>query len=155
MKSYKSALIVLVSAVALLCGSCYPEGGGGLVDPDYRIVNVWSLSHAYCDNVEVDSTTFDMDQIYYQGFMPGVLYYIYSDHVMNVLCVYHNQVRQSTFSTWVIDKHEKTLTLDYTLLGRHYAFTADIMKLTRRELFIEFDEDDHHWRLEMYSQTGY
>ena len=154
MKRYKTAVIILVSAMALSCAACFPEGGS-LLEPDYRIVNLWSVSHAYCDQVEVDSTTFDMDDIYYQGFMPSTLYYIYADHVMNIHCYYHGQIRQSTFSTWVIDKSEKTLTLDYTLLGRHYSFTADLRKLTRREMVIEFNDEGRQWRLVLNAQTNY
>ena len=154
MKSFKIALLLLISGVALSSTSCFPEGGG-LVNPEYRIINVWRLAHSYCDDVEVDTASFNTDDIYYQAFMPNVLYYIYVDHVMNVLCVYHGQVRQSTFSTWILDRQDKTLTLNYTLLGRHYQYTADIRKLNKNELIIEFDDEGHHWRLEMFSQTGF
>ncbi|MBO4488085.1 MAG: hypothetical protein J5741_00315 [Bacteroidales bacterium] len=155
MKAYKIALLLLISAVGFSCAACFPEGGGGLVNPEYRIINVWRLAHAYCDDVEVDTTSFNMDDIYYQAYMPNTLYYIYADHVMNVICSYHGQIRQSTFSTWILDKREKTLSLDYTLLGRHYVILSEIRKLTKNELIIEFEEEGRHWRLEMYSQTGY
>lgn len=155
MRSYKPALFVLLAFVACSFTACYPEGGGKLVNPEYQIVNLWSVSRAYYDNVQVDTSTFDTDDIYYQGYMPSTLYYIYADHVMNVLRSYHGQIRQSTFSTWVIDKSSNTLTLKFTLLGRYYQVVAEIRKLSKRELIIEFDEDGHHWRLELYAQTNY
>lgn len=154
MKRCKIALLLLISAVAFSSSSCFPEGGG-MLNLEYRMVNVWRVAHAYCDDVEVDSTTFNTDDIYYQAFMPNVLYYIYIDHVMNVLCVYHGQIRQSTFSMWILDKQDKTLSMSYTLLGRHYEYTADVRKLTKNELIIEFDDEGRHWRLEMYSQSSY
>ncbi len=151
MKKFVFPIYLLILGIAFFSTSC----GGTLIDPEYRIVNLWSVSHAYCNGVEVDSTTFDTDDPYYQAYMPSTLYYIYADHVLNVHLIYHGLIRQSTFGTWVVNKSEKTLKLEFVVLGRQYSFLADIIKMSRREMILEFDDDNGHWRLELYAQTNY
>ena len=45
---------------------------------------------------------------------------------------------------------------DYTFFGKHYHFSADVKRLSRREFFFEFDDEDgDHWRLELFSRSNF
>lgn len=115
---------------------------------EYKIVGSWQVSHTYLNGVEIDSTE-------YIGYAPKTFYYMYADHVMSLTGVRNGQLRQSSFATYIVDQKAKTVSFNYTFFGKHYVFTADIMKLTRKEFFIEFD-DEHgdHWRLEMFTRSN-
>ncbi len=144
-------IILVLGVAAVTLSSCenYPEGVPSFYSSEYRIVGAWQVSHTYLNGVEIDSTN-------YIGYAPTTYYYMYADHVMSLTGIYHGELRQSSFATYILDPKEKTIDFDYTFFGKHYDFTADIMKLSRKEFFIEFD-DEHgdHWRLEMFSRTDY
>lgn len=147
-----SKLILLVAAVvsAVCLSSCenYPEGAPSFYSSEYRIVNSWQVSHTYLNGVEIDSTD-------YIGYAPKTYYYIYADHVMAVMAYYDGQIRESSFATWVIDPKKKTVKFDFTFFGKHYNFTADVMRLSKKEFFFEFDDEDgDHWRLELFSRSN-
>ena len=74
---------------------------------------------------------------------------------MEVRAYRNGEWRTSTFATYIVDQKEKTVEMQYTLMGNNYKFLADVDKLTRKEFFIEFD-DQHgdHWRLELFSRSN-
>ena len=109
----------------------------------------WQVAHTYLNGVEIDSTE-------YIGYAPTTFYYMYADHVMSLTGIYNGQLRQSSFATYILDPKAKTIKFDYTFFGKHYDFTADIRRLSRKEFFIEFDDEyGDHWRLEMFSRSDY
>lgn len=112
-----------------------------------RIIGTWQITHCYLNGTEVDSTAYHANNV-------RNLYFIYADHVMSVNTSYNGQIRQSTSGFWDITCRNKKLSFDFTLLGRKYSYVADIEKLTRRELFYEYNDDDgNHWRLMMNLRT--
>lgn len=127
----------------------YPEGALSFYSSEYRIVGSWQVSHTYLNGVEIDSTE-------YVGYAPKTYYYIYADHVMSLTGICNNELRQSSFATYILDPKAKTIAFNYTFFGKHYDFTANVMRLSRKEFFIEFDDEyGDHWRLEMFSRSNY
>lgn len=144
--SRKLYLPLALIAVACLCTSCYDEGTK--INPEERVVGMWQLSHTYLNGTEIDSTT-------YYANKPGVYYYIYADHIMSVMTYYNGQIRESTFSTYYFDKKYQNFTVDFSLLGRRYQYTAVIKKLSKKEFIYEYDDKyGNHWRLEMNSRSS-
>lgn len=143
MKKIKIWIFLLVAALSVTLTAC-----DELFSMEYKIVGSWQVSHTYLNGEEIDSTN-------YAGFNVGTYYYIYADHVMEVRAFRNNEWRTSTFATYIVNQKEKTVEMEYTLMGNNYHFLADIDKLTRKEFFIEFD-DKHgdHWRLELFSRSN-
>ena len=147
MKIRRFFLAFAIMASALLFTSCYDEGSK--INPEERIVGVWELSHTYLNGEEIDSTT-------YYANKPGTYYYIYADHIMTVMALYNGQIRESSFSTYYFSNKYQNITVDFSLLGRRYQYTAAIKKLSRKQFFIEYDDaNENHWRLEMNSRSSY
>lgn len=149
----KHLWIILIFGIMAAFGltSCenYPEGVPSFFSSEYRIVGSWQVSHTYLNGKEIDSTD-------YIGYAPKTYYYIYADHVLALMAMYDGQIRESSFATWVLHPKEKTVDFNYTFFGHQYAFTADVMRLSRREFFIEFDDEyGDHWRLELFSRSNY
>lgn len=138
-----------MAAVAFSSCENYPEGVPSFYSSEYRIVGSWQVSHTYLNGTEIDSTD-------YIGYAPSTFYYMYADHVMSLTGIRNGQLRQSSFATYILDPKTKTIQFDYTFFGKHYDFTADIMRLSRKEFFIEFDDEyGDHWRLELFSRSDY
>lgn len=147
MKFRKTFIAILLGIVALCCTSCYPESTK--ISPEYRIINVWKVVHVYLNGETVEEADLYANR-------PGVYYYIYADHILTVMLYYNGQVRESTFSMWRLQDNNTQLNLDFTILGHHYQYTAKVMKLTKKELIFEYDdEENNHWRLVLYAQTSY
>ena len=147
----KLQIIIVAVLAAIAFSSCenYPEGVPSFYSSEYRIVGSWQVAHTYLNGVEIDSTE-------YIGYAPTTFYYMYADHVMSLTGIYNGQLRQSSFATYILDPKAKTIKFDYTFFGKHYDFTADIRRLSRKEFFIEFDDEyGDHWRLEMFSRSDY
>ncbi len=139
----KLLIVLLVAALSVTLTAC-----DELFSMEYKIVGMWQVSHTYLNGEEIDSTN-------YAGYNVGTYYYIYADHVMEVRGYRNGEWRSSTFATYVVDQKAKTVEMQYTLMGNNYKFLADIDKLTKKEFFIEFD-DQHgdHWRLEMFTRSN-
>ena len=149
-RATKLFLLIAVAMMAVGLSSCenYPEGVPSFYSSEYRIVGAWQVSHTYLNDVEIDSTE-------YIGYAPSTFYYMYADHVMSLTGIRNGELRQSSFATYIVDQKAKTIAFDYTFFGKHYKYTADIMRLTRKEFFIEFnDEHGDHWRLELFSRSN-
>lgn len=146
----KRHILLLISALVLCLSGCrYPEPSPDIHSPEYRLIGSWQLQHTFLNGTEIDSTD-------YYANMPGTYYYMYADHILNVMAYHNGELRQSTFSTWVLQDKNKKLSIDFTVLGRRYTYTADIKKLTCKELFYEYDdEENNHWRLELYSASAF
>lgn len=140
---------VLLSVVSV---SCYDEGGSRS-NYDYRIIRSWQLTHCYLNGTEIDSTN---TTTYYAN-DPGSYYYIYADHVLNVMTYHNGLVRQSTAGFWYFpEKDPDHLVMEFSLLGKNYKYTAVVKKLTHKELFYEYDDaNGNHWRLEMNNRSSY
>ena len=75
---------------------------------------------------------------------------------MSVMARYNGEYRESSFATWVVDEKKKTVNFQYTFFGKEYDFTADILKLSKSEFLIEFDDEKgNHWKLQMFSRSNY
>ena len=147
MKFRKTFIAILLGFVALCCTSCYPESTK--ISPEYRIINAWKVVHVYLNGETVEEADLHANR-------PGVYYYIYADHILTVMLYYNGQVRESTFSMWRLQDKNTRLSLDFTILGHHYQYTAKVMKLTKKELIFEYDdEENNHWRLVLYAQSSY
>ena len=143
-KTAKIWVALLCGIAAIVCVSCE-----NLFSIEYRIVRSWQVSHTYLNGEEIDSTE-------YIGYAPKTFYYIYADHVMSVMARYGNDYRESSFAFWVVDQKKKTINFQYTFFGKEYDFTAKILKLTKSELLIEFDDEKgNHWKLQMFSRSNY
>lgn len=143
-KIARICIVVLCGIAAIVCTSCE-----NLFSIEYRIVGSWQVSHTYLNDVEIDSTE-------YIGYAPQTYYYIYADHVMSVMARYGNEYRESSFALWVADQKNKTVNFQYTFFGREYDFTANILKLTKSELLLEFNDDKgNRWKLQMFSRSRY
>ena len=143
-KKAKIWVALLCGIAAIVCTSCE-----NLFSIEYRIVGSWQVSHTYLNDVEIDSTE-------YIGYAPQTYYYIYADHVMSVMARYGNEYRESSFAFWVADQKNKTVNFQYTFFGKEYDFTANILKLTKSELLIEFtDEEGNRWKLQMFSRSRF
>ena len=143
-RTAKLWVVVLCGIVAITCTSCE-----NLFSIEYRIVGSWQVSHTYLNGEEIDSTD-------YIGYAPNTYYNIYADHVMAVLGRYHGEYRESSFAMWVVDQKQKTVNFQYTFYGKEYDFTASIIKLTKSEFIIEFnDEKGNHWKLQMFTRSRY
>ena len=143
-KTAKIRVALLCGIAAIVCVSCE-----NLFSIEYRIVRSWQVSHTYLNGEEIDSTE-------YIGYAPKTYYYIYADHVMSVMARYNGEFRESSFAMWVVDEKKKTVNFQYTFYGKVYDFTANILKLNKNELLIEFtDEKGNHWKLQMFSRSNY
>ena len=70
--------------------------------------------------------------------------------------IHNGELRQSSFATYVLDPKAKTIDFNFSFFGKRYVFTANIMRLSRKEFFIEFDDEyGDHWRLELFSRSSY
>lgn len=150
MKKHFIVIVCLLAIVTIGITACrYPEPSFSVYSPEYRIIGSWKLQHTYLNGTEVDTTE-------YHANMPGTYYYFYADHILNVMASHNGEIRQSTFSTWVLQEKNKKLAIDFTILGRHYTYTADIQKLTRKDLNYEYDDaEGNHWRLEFSSMSTF
>lgn len=134
---------MIVSALSISLAAC-----DQFFSIEYKIVGAWQVSHTYLNGEAIDSTV-------YIGFTPGTYYYMYADHVMAVRGIYNGEYRESTFATYIADQKAKTVEFNYSLYGRRYHFIADIKRLTKKDFFIEFDDDKgNHWRLEMFTRSN-
>ena len=144
-------ICMMMGCLSLSMTSCenYPEGVPSFYSSEYRIVGVWQIAHTYLNGVEIDSTD-------YTGYAVNTYYYMYADHVMAVRANRNGEWRESIFATYILDPKKKTIALKYTLMGKNYDFVADVRRLSKKEFFIEFDDENgDHWRLEMFSRSGY
>ena len=56
----------------------------------------------------------------------------------------------------LFQKKFKILEMEFTLLGYHYYYQAEIKRLTKNYLIYEYDDPEgNHWRIEMGSRAGY
>lgn len=145
MMKHKSKLYIFLLAIA---ASVTFTGCDELFSMEYKIVGMWQVSHTYLNGEAIDSSE-------YIGYSPSTYYYMYADHVMSVRALYNGEYRESTFGTYVLDQKAKTIEFNYSLYGRKYHFVADIKRLTKKDFFIEFnDQYGDHWRLEMFTRSN-
>jgi len=145
MMKNKSKLYIFLLAIA---ASVTFTGCDELFSMEYKIVGMWQVSHTYLNGESIDSSE-------YIGYSPGSCYYMYADHVMSVRALYNGEYRESTFGTYVLDQKAKTIEINYSLYGQRYHSVADIKRLTKKDFFIEFnDEYGDHWRLELFTRSN-
>jgi len=150
MKHLKLLIAVFAGIIAITATSCthYEEGPLFSVHtPEYRIIGSWQINHTYLNGEELDSCAYHANN-------PGTYYYFYADHVLSVTAFYNNMARESGFASYRLSDDNKQLLIDFTL-ARRYQYVADIKKLSRKELFYEYDDEyGNHWRLELYSRSA-
>lgn len=150
-KILKIWILIAVGVLSVALTSCenYPEGVPSFYSSDYRIVGTWQVSHAYLNGEEVDSTGFSAYEV-------GTYYIMYPDHVMSVRALRNGEWRETIFANYVIDPKQKTIDMAFTLIDKNYNIHANIMRLSRKEFFFEFDDNyGDHWRLELFSRSNY
>ena len=140
--SHKFIVILLWSFTSLLASSCYNE-------PEYRIVKPWQITHTHLNGEEITETD-------YYANRPGTFYYIYADCVLCVMTSYNGQIRESTSGYWILRNRNKSIEMNFTLLGYHYTYLANLQKLTKRELIYDYtDPEGNHWEIHMNSRASY
>lgn len=149
-KSLKICLLAVIYLLTIVLAACenYPEGVPSFFSSEYRIVNMWQVSKSYVNGDTISETE-------YLAFAPRTYYYIYADHVLTVLAYYNGELRESSFATYILNPKNKTLEVNFSLVNKRYHLVADVRKLSRSELIIEFDDENgDHRRLEMFARLN-
>lgn len=148
---HHTLIILLLATLSILSISCYQGGGatgGNINNPEYRIVGTWQITHTYLNGEEIDSTGYHANK-------PSTFYYFYPDHPLQVMGYHNNEVRYSTTGFWYFSNKNKNLDITFSFLGNRYRYSAEIYKLTRRELIYDYvDERGNHWRLHLNNRSG-
>lgn len=140
----KKFVFLLVLSSLFLSSCRYEEEPGiSFLEPEYRIVGDWVLDHVYLNGVLVTESDFLANR-------PGNYYLIYYDGVLQVNTFYNNTIRYSNYGYWHFENNAKNLVLEFNLINHKYYYVARIKRLTKYELFYEYDDEyGNHWRLEM------
>lgn len=137
--------IIFLALVAVLCAGCrYKEGPGiSFVAPEYRMMGNWNLEKVFLNGEQITETTFLANK-------PNTYYLFELDGILDVVYVYNNAIQRAVYARWGFQNDCKELVMDFQLKTQKYYYVATIKKLTKRELFYEYDDErGNHWRLEM------
>jgi len=133
-----SAFCFLLSAFSLLAlTSC---------DKEERLIGSWRLQTVLMNNEPLNDSL-------QENVIPKLTQYHF---------FYSNSLSISTYD-FTLDKpisspegfyyfiNRSQLRMEYTLLFRHYVITADIKKLTNKELHLEYEDKGNRYFLELYA----
>ena len=147
MEIMKKVFSTLVLAALFFSACRYEEPSFSLHSPEYRIIGYWALQNVYKNEVAIDS-----DELYAN--VPGNYYAFFYDGPFAVTAYIDGVLTESVKGTWQFLNNYKQLDIDFVLKNHHYEYTADIIKLSMREMKYEYeDEDGNIWRLEFYSRS--
>ena len=143
----KKIFPVLILAALFLNACRYEEPVFSLHSPEYRLIGYWSLQTIYKNDVIIDSVELHANAV-------GNYYAFFYDGPFAVTAYIDGVLTESVKGSWSFQNNYKQLNLDFVLKNHHYVYTADIIKLSMRELKYEYeDEDGNIWRLEFYSRS--
>lgn len=131
----------------LFSGCNYPEGPFiSFIDPEERVYGYWYIGHTYLNGEEITET-----DIYTN--CPGSYYTFMTETVLSITAYYEGFFSNTPMGHWTMKDDEKTLVVDYSFKVLDIYYEATIMRLTDKELFYEYDDEDgNHWRLELFSR---
>ena len=138
-------IIILLTVVVVCCTACRYEEGPGIsfVSPDYRIMGNWNLEKVFLNGQQISETTFLAN-------VPNTYYMFDLDGILDVVCYYNGAIQYASYGTWRFQDNCKELVMDFQLNTQKYYYVARIKKLTKKELFYEYNDDyGNHWRLEL------
>jgi len=143
----KKIFPILLLAVIFLNACRYEEPSFSLHSPEYRIIGYWSLQSVFKNEVAIDSVELYANAV-------GNYYAFFYDGPFAVTAYINSVLTESVKGSWGFQNNYKQLNLDFVLKNHHYVYTADIIKLSMREMKYEYeDEDGNIWRLEFYSRS--
>lgn len=137
--------IIFLALAAVLCASCrYKEGPGiSFVSPEYRITGNWNLEKVYLNGSQITQTE-------YLANVPNTYYMFEMDGIVDIMYWYGNAMESAIYGSWHFENKCRDLVMDFKLKNQRYYYVAEIRKLTKKELFYEYDDDyGNHWRLEL------
>lgn len=138
-------IIILLALAVVCCTACrYKEGPGiSFVAPEYRITGNWNLERVFLNGTQITESN-------YLANTPSTYYIFEMDGIVDVLYWYENAMQSAVYGNWHFQNNCKQLVMDFKLRTQRYYYVADIKKLSKRELFYEYDDDyGNHWRLEL------
>lgn len=138
-------IIILLAIAVVCCTACrYKEGPGiSFVSPKYRIMGNWNLEKVYLNGQQISEST-------YLANIPNTYYMFDLDGILDILYLHDNTVQYSLYGTWKFQDNCKELVMDFQLRTQKYYYVAEIKKLSKKELFYEYDDAyGNHWRLEL------
>lgn len=137
--------IFFLALTAVLCAGCrYKEGPGiSFVAPEYRMMGTWNLERVFLNGEQITETE-------YLANVPHTYYIFDLDGILDVNYVYNGTMSSAVHGLWHFQNNCKELVMDFQLKTQKYYYVATIKKLSKKELFYEYDDTHgNHWRLEM------
>jgi len=138
-------IIILLAVAVVCCTACrYKEGPGiSFVAPEYRMMGTWNLEKVFLNGEQITETE-------YLANIPNTQYMFDIDGMVDLMYWYNNSVSYAVYGRWKFQNNCKELVMDFQLKTQKYYYVATIKKLTKKELFYEYDDDyGNHWRLEL------
>lgn len=143
----KKIFSVLILALIFLSACRYEEPSFSLHSPEHRLIGYWSLQNVYKNGVAIDSVELYANAV-------GNYYAFFYDGPFSVTAYIDGILTESVKGGWEFQNKHKELLLDFTLKNHRYAYTAEIKKLTMKQLKYEYkDENGNVWKLEFYSRS--
>ena len=137
--------VFFLALTAVLCAGCrYKEGPGiSFVAPEYRMMGNWNLERVFLNGEQITETE-------YLANVPNTYYRFDLDGIVDVMYFYNNAMQSAVYGRWKFQNNCKELVMDIQLKTQKYYYVATIKKLTKKELFYEYDDTfGNHWRLEL------
>ena len=140
----KRTFVLLALVAVILTGCRYKEGPGiSFVAPEYRMMGTWNLEKVFLNGTQITETE-DLANV------PNTYYTFDLDGIVDVIYFSNNTMNSAVYGRWHFQNNCKELVMDFQLKTQRYYYEAVIKKLTKRELFYEYDDlHGDHWRLEM------
>lgn len=147
----KTIFISLLAA--LLCTSCrYEEPTVSFYSPESRLIGYWDLQNTYKNGVKLTEEECSVLPNKPESY---TYYSFFYDGLMDVTSYISGVTQVSTFGTWKFTNKQKDLEITVKLKNRTYSYTAEIIKLSRKELKYRYvDNNGDTWQLEMYSLSN-
>jgi len=113
-------------------------------DKEEMLINSWNLQTVLMNNEPLnDSTRFNI--------IPKYTYYsFYYANSLTVSTLVNGKYTSSSNGSYRF-ADRSTLTMHFTLLYRTYDVTAEIKKLTRKELHLEYEDNGNTYFLKLYA----
>ena len=138
-------IIILLAVAVVCCTACRYEEGPGIsfVAPEYRIVGNWIVEKVFLNGDQISEPESIANK-------PGNYYLFYDDGIMQVNTLNEGTIRYSYYGYWRFQNNSKEVVIDFNLMNQKYYYVATIKKLTKKEMFYEYDDTrGNHWRLEL------
>ena len=143
-------IALLLFATLLFCGCRYEESSWSIYSPDERIVGDWRLM------VVEKNGQVSVDSIAPLGNKHWNYHFFYIDQQFSVTTTQNSALISSVRGDWSLGNKYRDLTVFYVLDNQRFSYTAQIVKLSNKELKYRYtDANGDKWYLELYKQLGY